>query len=155
MILFFLPFGSQSGFKIKFVGSRRVRACNFGLRPRSRPSKWGPFTTLCEYVCRDQQRKTKRIHPPPTNSKYRVKSFCEVGYTSFRPNVFAVDKRICMEILVGGGVACMIPSSIKKICNFFKKWKCARKIFIVFVMLSDLNKTSNRAVTHTYNMYES
>jgi len=33
--------------------------------------------------------------------------------------------------------------------------KCARKIFIVFVTLSDLNKTSNRAVTHTsYKMHE-
>jgi len=41
----------------------------------------------------------------------------------------------------------MMPSSIKKICSFFKKWKRARKIFIVFVTLSDLNKTSNRAVT--------
>jgi len=40
-----------------------------------------------------------------------------------------------------------MPSCIKKICSFFKKRKCARKIFIVFVMLSDLNKTSNRAVT--------
>jgi len=30
---------------------------------------------------------------------------------------------------------------------FSKKRKCARKIFIVFVTLSDLNKTSNRAVT--------
>jgi len=41
----------------------------------------------------------------------------------------------------------MMPSSIKKICSFFKKQKCARKVFIVFVTLSDLNKTSNRAVT--------
>jgi len=49
----------------------------------------------------------------------------------------------------------MMPSSIKNICSFFKKWKCARKIFIVFVTLSDLNKTSNRAVTHTsYKMHE-
>jgi len=42
-----------------------------------------------------------------------------------------------------------MPSSIKKICSFFKKSKCARKIFVVFLTLSDLNKTSNRAVTHT------
>jgi len=40
----------------------------------------------------------------------------------------------------------MMPSNIKKIFSFFKKRKCARKIFIVFVRLSDLNKTSNRAV---------
>jgi len=37
--------------------------------------------------------------------------------------------------------------SIRKICNFFKKRKCARKVFIVFVTLSDFNKTSNRAAT--------
>jgi len=41
----------------------------------------------------------------------------------------------------------MMPSSIKKICFFFKKRKCARKIFIVFVTLIDLNKILNRAVT--------
>jgi len=59
-----------------------------------------------------------------------------------------------MEILIMGGAACMMPSSSKKICRFFKKWKCARKIFIVFVTLSDLNKTSNRAVTHTCKIHE-
>jgi len=51
-----------------------------------------------------------------------------------------------------GGTACTMPSSIKKICSFFKKRKCARKIFIVFVTLSDMNKTSNRAVTHTHTL---
>jgi len=55
-----------------------------------------------------------------------------------------------------GEAACMMPSSIKKICSFFKKRKCARKILIVFVTLSDLNKTSNLAVTHTsYKTHES
>ena len=50
----------------------------------------------------------------------------------------------------------MMPSSIKNICSFFKKQKCARKILIVFVTLSDMNKTSNHAVTHTsYKMRES
>jgi len=50
----------------------------------------------------------------------------------------------------------MMPSSIKKICSIFKKRKCARKRLIVFVTLSDLNKTSNRDVTHTsYEMHES
>jgi len=29
-----------------------------------------------------------------------------------------------------------------------------KKIFIVFVTLSDLNKTSNRVLTHTYKMHE-
>jgi len=48
-----------------------------------------------------------------------------------------------------------MPSSIKKICNFFKKRKCARKIFLVFVTLSDLSKTSNRAVIYiSYRMHE-
>jgi len=49
----------------------------------------------------------------------------------------------------------MMPSSIEEICSFFKKRKCARKIFIIFVTLSDMNKTTNRAVTHTYKMHES
>jgi len=49
----------------------------------------------------------------------------------------------------------MMPSSIKKFCSFLKKRKCARNIFIVFVTLSDFNKTSNRAVIHTsYEMHE-
>jgi len=40
----------------------------------------------------------------------------------------------------------MMPSSTEKICSFFKKRKCARKMFIVLVTLCDLNKTSDRAV---------
>jgi len=49
----------------------------------------------------------------------------------------------------------MMPSSIKKICSFFKTRKFARKIFTVFVALSDLKETSNRAVTHiSYKMPE-
>jgi len=41
-----------------------------------------------------------------------------------------------------------MPNSIKKICSFFKKKKrSARKIFTVFVTLSNLSKTANRAVT--------
>jgi len=49
----------------------------------------------------------------------------------------------------------MMLSSIKKICSFFKKRLCARNILlIVFVTLSSLNKTSNRAVTHaSYKMH--
>jgi len=43
----------------------------------------------------------------------------------------------------------MLPSIIKKICSFFKKRRCAREAFVVFVTLSDLNKASNRAVTYT------
>jgi len=44
------------------------------------------------------------MHPTPTNSKNILKSFCEVGYANFRPNVFAAGKRISMEILVGVGL---------------------------------------------------
>ena len=68
--------------------------------------------------------------------------------------MFAVGERISVEVLVGVGLHAMMPSRFKKICNFFRKRKCAREIFIVFVTLSDLNKTSNRAVTHkSYKMH--
>jgi len=40
------------------------------------------------------------MHPPPTNSKYRLKSVCEVAYANFRPHVFAAGKRISMANLV-------------------------------------------------------
>ena len=46
----------------------------------------------------------RTVHPPPANSKNRLKSFCEVGYANFRPNVFAAGKRISMEILAGVAV---------------------------------------------------
>jgi len=54
-------------------------------------------------------------------------------------------------LILGQMFMLLMPStsSNKKICSFFKKWKYARKTFIVFLTLSDLNKTSNRAVTHT------
>jgi len=42
----------------------------------------------------------------------------------------------------------MMLSSIKKICSFFKKRKCARKIFIVFVTLSYLNNIKLRCNPH-------
>ena len=45
-----------------------------------------------------QQGEIERIHPPPTNSKNRLKSFCDVGYANFRPNVFAAGKRISMDM---------------------------------------------------------
>jgi len=83
-----------------------------------------------------------------------LKSFCEEGYANFRPNVFAAGKRIINGHFGRGGAACMMPSSIKKICSFFQKAEMCKKKFIVFVTLSDLNKTSNRAVTHTYKMRE-
>jgi len=43
----------------------------------------------------------------------------------------------------------MMRSSIGKISSFYKERKCARKICIVFVTLSNLKKTSNRAVAST------
>ena len=53
---------------------------------RVQASKWSPFTTLCVDVCRGHQSEIERIRPPPTNSKNRLKSFCEVGYVSvFQP----------------------------------------------------------------------
>jgi len=47
----------------------------------------------------------------------------------------------------------MMRSSIENICSFYKERKCARKIFIVFVTLSNVEKT--RDVNHTsYKMHE-
>jgi len=37
------------------------------------------------FVGRGQQGAIERIRPPPTNSKNRLKSFCEVDYANFRP----------------------------------------------------------------------
>ena len=68
---------ARAGFGLVISGSGRVQA-----------RKWGPFTNLCGYVGRGQQGEIERIHPPPTNSKNRLKSFCEVGFADFRPNVF-------------------------------------------------------------------
>jgi len=100
-----------------------------------------------------QQGEIERIHPPPTDSKNRLKSFREVGYANFRPNVFAVGKSISMEILVRMGLHASCP--VTYIYSFSKKRKCVGKIFIAFVTLSNLNKTSNRTVTHTsYKIHE-
>ena len=46
----------------------------------------------------------ERVHPPPAVSECRLKSFCEVDYANFRPNVFGAGKRIPMETLVGMGL---------------------------------------------------
>ena len=64
-----------------------------------------------------QQGEIERIRPPHTNNKNRLKSFCEVGYANFRPNVFSAGKRISMEILVGVGLHAMMPSCIKKLAD--------------------------------------
>jgi len=57
----------------------------------------------------------ERIHSPPTISENRLKSFCEVGYTSFQPNVFAAVERILMEILVGVELHAWCPVALKKL----------------------------------------
>jgi len=77
--------------------SSRVRACDFGFGPGSRFKK-GVFTTLFGYVCKGQQGEISRIHPPSTNTKNILKSFCQVGYANFMPNVFAAGKRISMNM---------------------------------------------------------
>jgi len=134
-------------------GSSRVRDCDFGLGSFS-GFKLKPYYNSV-WVCRQgQQGDVERIRPPPINSKNRLKSFCKVDYANFRPNIFAAGKRIITGDFGRGGAACMMPSSIKKICSFFIQRIYARIICIVFVTLSNLNKTSNRAVAHTYEMHE-
>jgi len=71
-------------------------------------------------VCRGQQGENERIQPPPTNSKNRLKSFCEIGYANFRPNVFAAGKRMLMEILVGVGLHARWPVALKRFAAFLK-----------------------------------
>jgi len=78
----------------------------------------GPFTTLCGYVYRGQQGEIERIHPPPTNSKNILKSFCEVGYANFRPNIIAACKRISVEILVGVEMDAWCPVALKRFVAF-------------------------------------
>jgi len=121
-----LAFGPKSGFKNKC----RARA-GFGLvisgSGRVQASKWGPFTTLCRYVCRGQKGEIESIHPPPTNSKFRSKSFCEVGYANFRPSVFAPGKRISMEILVGVRLHARCPVARKSFVTFSKNGNVQEK----------------------------
>jgi len=84
-------------------GLSRVRVCDLGLWPGS-GFKMRPFYNSVLICIQGQQEEIERIHPPPTNGTYRLKSFCEVGYANFRPNVFGGGKRISMEILVGVGL---------------------------------------------------
>ena len=108
-----LAFRPESDFKNKY----RARV-GFGLviwgSGQVQASKWGPFTTLCGYVGRGQQGQIERIHPPPTNSKNKLKSFCEVGYANLRSNVFAAVNRISVEILVGVGLHARCPVALKR-----------------------------------------
>jgi len=56
------------------------------------------------YVCRRRQGEIERIHPPPTSSKNRLKSVCDIGYANLRPNLFVTCKKILIEVLVGMGL---------------------------------------------------
>jgi len=100
-----LAFRPKSGIKNK------CRACNLGLGPSS-GFKMRPFYNSV-WVCRGQQGEIERIHSPPTSSKNGLKSFCEVGYANFRPNVFSAGKRISMEILVGVWLHAQCPVALK------------------------------------------
>ena len=118
--------------KICLSGLNRTSRINFGLEQssgsgRAQASKWGRFTTLCRYVCRGQKGEIESIHPPPTNSKFRSKSFCEVGYANFRPSVFAPGKRISMEILVGVRLHARCPVARKSFVTFSKNGNVQEK----------------------------
>ena len=105
-----------AGFGLVISSSGRVQA-----------SKRGPFTTLCGYVCREQQVEIERMHPPPTSTKNRLKSFREVGYDNFRPNVFVAGKRISVEILVGVGLHAWCPVALKRFVAFSKNGNVQEK----------------------------
>ena len=85
-------------------GSSRVRACDFELGSGSNFKMRLFYNSV--WVCRQGTNKGRWkgyvLNPP--KSKNRLKSFCEVSYAKFRPNVFAAGKRISIKILVGVGV---------------------------------------------------
>jgi len=84
-------------------GSSWVRACDLGLGPSSGFQMRSFYNSV--WVCRQGTTKEiERIHHSPSNSKNRLKSFCEVGYATSTPNVFAAGKRISREILEGVGL---------------------------------------------------
>ena len=106
---------ARAGFELVTSGSNRVQA-----------SKWGPFTTLCGYVCRVQQRlKGYNLHPPIV--KIALKSFCEVGYANFRPNVFGAGKRISIELVVGVELHAWYPVALKTFVAFRKNGNVQEK----------------------------
>ena len=55
-------------FELKLGFKNKCRACDFELGPGS-GFKIGVFTTLCGYVCREQQQEIERIYLPPTSTK--------------------------------------------------------------------------------------
>ena len=114
-----LAFELKLGFKNK-CRTRAGLAFVISSSGRVQASKWGPFTTLCGYVGREQQGEIERIHPPPTNTKNGLKSFCEVGCANFRPNVCAADKRISIEILERVGLHVWCPVALETLVAFPK-----------------------------------
>jgi len=56
-----------------------------------------------------------------------LKSFSEVGYANFKPNVFAAGKRISMEILAGVGLHARCPVALKRFVAFSKNGNVQEK----------------------------
>jgi len=52
-----------------------------------------------------------------------------------------VEAEAVDEIAASTSLVCTMPSSIENLCSFFKEQKCGRKIFIIFVTLSNVNMT--------------
>jgi len=111
-----LAFRPKSGFK------KKCRA-RFGLRLQNETL----LQLRVDMYARGQQGEIEKIHLPPTNSKCRVKSFCEVGYTNFRPNVFGAAKRISMEILVRVGLHAGCPVALQRFLAFSKSGNVQEK----------------------------
>ena len=111
-------------FELKFGFKNKCRAwAGFGwFRARTgfRLQNQALFTTLCGYVCREQQEEIERIHSLPTSTKNRLKSFCDVVYANFRLNIFVAGKRISVEILVGVGLHAWWPVALKNLLSFSK-----------------------------------
>jgi len=78
---------------------------------------------MCGYVRKGQQGEIERIHPPPTNSKNKLKSYCEVGYANFRPNFFAAGKRISMDMRA------WCPVALKRFVAFSKNGNVQENIY--------------------------
>jgi len=119
-------FGSKSGFKNK-CRARAAYGLDISGSGRVQFWKWGPFATLCVHLGMGQQGEIEMMHPSPTNSKNRLKSFCEVGYANYRLNVFTADKRISMEILVGVDLYAWYPVELKILVAFSKNGNVQEK----------------------------
>ena len=130
-----LLFNGRMGRKTR--GSRKSQTFIFAiqfLRPRQSGAHGTCYAchtldaTVCGYVCREQQEEIEGKYPPPTSTKNRLKSFCEVGYTNSRPNDFAAGKRISMEILEGVGLHAWCSVTLKRFVTFSKMEMCMKNI---------------------------